>query len=347
MIEKVKKILVINLGGIGDILLSLPSIKALKNKFPYAKICILIIPRVYEVIKNSSCVDEIFLFRKGINFFWGDLRTLFFLRKEHFDLAINMRTLVSKSSAKKIKLVMDIIKPKIRVGRDTQGLGYFFDIKVPETLIGQKWELEYDIDTVKALKADVFDKNIDLKIDEESISRLNKILEKENVDKETVLIGIHPGGMPSRRWPIENFAKMINKIYKELNCQFVITGGKDEIELVNRLKKITNTKVINLAGRINFDELLALIKQCNIFISNDTAPMHIAAILKTPLVALLGPGDIKRYDPRYISGQVVVLYKKVDCSPCNKLSCKELKCLKIISPEEVVERVLGLLRPKD
>jgi ADP-heptose:LPS heptosyltransferase len=74
--------------------------------------------------------------------------------------------------------------------------------------------------------------------------------------------------------------------------------------------------------------------------------MHIAAILKTPLVAIFGPGSLVRFDPRNISDKVVVIYKKVDCSPCNKIKCESLECLKNIYPEEVISAASSLIKSK-
>jgi len=261
------------------------------------------------------------------------LKLLLKLRRKHFDLAINMRTLVTRSGARKIRLLLNIINARKTAGRDTDGRGSFLDTRIPETFPGKKYEMEYDIDTVNALGAEVKDKNIDFNIDEESINKVDKVLEKEGVSEDDTLIGIHLGGMPSRRWPIDNFSKVIDDINKRISCKFVITGGVDEI----------NAKIIDLVGKLTIRELGALIKECNLFITNDTGPMHVAAILRIPLVAIFGPGDITRFDPRNISDKAIVLYKKVDCAPCEKVECEDLKCLKIILPEEVKEAIGKLL----
>jgi len=345
-LSEIKNILIINLGGIGDILLSQPALRALKNKFSNCQISILVVPRVYDLVKDFSYIDSIFIFYKSIsplNLFRNFI-TLFILRRMHFALAINMRTMVSKRSTFFIKLLLYIINPKIKVGRNTDGRGNFFDISIFEPTLGNKYEREYDIDTVKALGVEVLDKYIDFIIDEKIINKVKQILEKEGVYKDTILIGIQPGGMPARRWPIENFAKVISLISEKINCKFIIAGAKEEAGLIKKLIKISQRDLINLAGELNLKELAALIKRCNLFISNDTGPMHIAAILKVPLIAIFGPGDLRRYDPRNISDKAAVLYKKVDCSPCNRIKCKSKICLKMITPSEVLEAALKFLK---
>lgn len=344
------KILIINLGGIGDILLSTPALKALRNFYPQSNISLLVVPRVYDLVKDLPYINDIFVFHfrfKNKSFLlalFKDLNALLILRRKQFDLAVNMRTLVSKGSALKIKFLLDIIRPKLKAGRDTQGKGIFFDIKIPETDVGQKYEMDYDIETVRSLGIDVQDKSIDFKIDEEDFKKINQILEKEGIGPSDILICVHPGGKPSHRWPIKNFAEVINEISKKIVCKFVITGEKDEVDLGHELMKTTDKRLINFIGQLDLKELGAAIRRCSLYISNDTAPIHIAALLKTPLLAIFGGGDLTRFDPRHISDKTIVLYKKQDCAPCNRTNCDSIKCLKAISPEEVVQAALNLLK---
>ena len=345
----IKHVLVINLGGVGDLVLSSPALRGLRNLYPQAEISMLVSSRAHEIVRGSSYIDKIFALDVGyagvIPFgkILRNFKVLMILRKKRFDLAINMRTLVSKST-RKIKFLIDIIGAKTNVGRNTEGRGYFYNIKIPETEVGKKHERDYGIDTVKALGAEVTDKSIDFDIDEETIEKVSKILERESISEKTILIGLHPGGRPSRRWPVENFARVVGDVQVRIPCRFVITGGKDEVSLAQELMKTANTEIVNLAGKLNLKELGGLIKRCNLYISNDSGPMHIAAILKTPLVAIFGPGDLAHYDPRSVSEEVVVLYKKVGCSPCPKIRCKSMKCLKRISSQEVIEATLRLMR---
>ncbi len=349
----IKNTLVINLGGIGDLLLSMPALRALRGLYPQARISVLVNQRSYELAKALPYFDEahiFYLYPSGKippAKIYKNFLTLWLLRRKKFDLAINMRTLVSQASAQKMNFLLSIINPKIKAGRDTQGRGWFFDIKIPETDIGDKFEAEYDIDTVEALGAKVIDKAIELAVGKEEQCNIRSILKDKGIEDKDILVGIHPVGMSSHRWPVENFSQVIREINNKINCKFVLTGAKDEVSLAGRLVKITGIKIISLAGRLSFRELAALIERCNIFISNDTSPMHIAAILGTPLVAIFGPGYLRRFDPRNISDKARVLYKKADCAPCDKVVCSSLKCLKSISPQELIEAALGLLHKNE
>jgi heptosyltransferase-2/heptosyltransferase-3 len=348
-LKNIKKILIINFGGIGDVLLSLPALKALRSYYPEAEISVLVANKSYEVVKDLSFIDEVFTFavayggvmpfNKMLTNFW----TLLSLRKKRFDLAVNMRTLVSEKGAGKIKFILAVIGPGIKAGRDTEGRGNFYDIKIPETDAGLKYEMEYDVETVNAFGINVTDRSIDFAVSEENIEKVNNLLKEEGISNDDVLIGIHPGGMPSRRWPLVNFSKVIKEISSMMKCKFVVTGGNDEIDMAGELVKTAGSTVVNMAGKLNIKETGALIKRCNAYIANDTGTMHIAAVLKTPLAAILGPGDMVRFNPINISDNVIVLYKKTECAPCDKKECGSMKCLKAVSVKEVTGAVHSLL----
>lgn len=344
-LNQVKKILIINLGGIGDILLSTPALRALKRHFPQAIISILIFKPSYELVTGLSYIENIFSFQRGCSP-EALLRNVFVLkalRRQNFDLSLNMRTMLSRKSAFKIRLLLGLIRPKIKVGRDTEGRGDFFDIRIPETDSGQKYEMEYDIDTVLALGVKAPDRKIDFEIGPAAIDKVNRILKESGVRPQDLVVGIHPGGKPSHRWPLENFAQVVNEISKRINCKFITTGSSAETALVERLKVEAGERLINFSGGLNLQELGALLKRCGVYICNDTAVMHIAAVLDVPMVAIFGAGYLTRFDPRNLSGRAVVFYKNAECSPCDQINCASLKCLREITPPEIVSAVLSIV----
>lgn len=341
-LKEAKKILIINLGGIGDFLLSIPALRALSQAYPLANISLLAVPRVAGVAKGFPYIGKVLLFNPSRVFCLQNLAVLLALRKERFDLVLNMRTITSKKGAFGIKLILAVINPRLKAGRNTDGLGEFFDIRIPEAQIGIKPEMEYDNDLVYALGAQVKERSIGLAIDAEISESIGLMLKDEGVKDTDVLIGIHPGGMPSRRWPLENFAKVMDELSIKTKAKFIVTVGFGEYDLLEGLKKMSRASIVNLKKDLSFLELAALIKRCRLYISNDTGPMHIAAILRTPQVAIFAPGDIARYDPRYISDKAEVVYHKEPCAPCNRFICDDMRCLKAIRPEEVITASLKL-----
>ena len=347
-LTQVKRIIIINLGGIGDIFLSTPALRALKQQFPQSEMSILIFRQSYAAVTGLPYIENILCLEHGLRVtaLCKNLLVVWKLRKRHFCLAVNMRTMLSQRSAGKVKVLLDIINPGIKAGRDTEGRGSFLDIKIPETERGEKYEMEYDIEIARALGAEVKDRNIDFEIEPVAIEKVNKLLSEHGVLPQDLVIGIHPGGKPSHRWPLEDFSRVIDEISKRIDCKFIATGSHDETALGERLKVEAKGKLINFSGRLTLKELGAFIKRCSVYICNDTAPMHIAALLKVPMVALFTAGYLTRFDPRHISDKAIVLQSNAECAPCDKVTCSSLKCLVAITPEEVVQAVTLLLDKK-
>ncbi len=351
-VKDIRKILIVNLGGIGDCLLSLPALRSLKKLYPKGRMSFLGVPRACGFVSEFDLFDEVISFEiydeKIRKFHPGRLikflKIFFFLRKKRFDMAINMRTIVSLMSALKMALLFYFIGARLKVGRDTAGRGFFLNIKVKETALGEKHEMEYDLDTIAALGAKIADKTIPLIINSADRENINKRLLEAGVREGDVLIGIHVGGMPSRRWPVAYFAEMIDMLEQKLHCSFVITGGFGEEELFNRLKEKCKARLVDMVDKTSLEEWFVLISRCSLFVSNDTGAMHVAAVLRTPLVAIFGGGYLKRYDPRAISDKAVVLYRDVSCAPCDRVNCRSMRCLKEIMPKDAAEAVLALFK---
>ncbi|MDD5566243.1 MAG: glycosyltransferase family 9 protein [Candidatus Omnitrophica bacterium] len=342
-----KEILVVNLGGIGDLLLSTPALRALKKKYPSSRFCLLVVERVAEYAQSLPYIDEVFTVHlRGMMSALDNAAVLWGLRKRHFELVVNMRTMVSASSALKMRFLFSLLRPKLKAGRNTDGRGAFFDISIPETYRGQMHEMEYDIALAEKLGAAVQSRKIDFAVKGESADKVNGLLRTYCIGDNDFVVGIHPGGMPSRRWGVAHFARLIAEIDKKRPSVFIITGSGGEGRLAQAIiRRSPGLKVLNLAGKIGINELGALLKRCRLFITNDTGPMHIAAVLGIPMCALFGGGDIVRFDPRVISSNAVVLRVQKKCAPCEKFYCPHPQCLQEISVDMVREAVERLLPP--
>ncbi|MEW6075711.1 MAG: glycosyltransferase family 9 protein [Candidatus Omnitrophota bacterium] len=340
-----KKILIVNFGGIGDLLLSTPALRSLKERYPDSRICLLVVRRVAEIAENLGYIDEVLVFHlKGVTGFLANIVTLWNLRARHFDLAVNMRTMVSTRSALKMRFLLSFLNPALKAGRNTEGRGGFFDISIPEAYRGQIHEMEYDIALAEKLGAAVQSRKIDFAVKGESTDKVNGLLRAHCIGDNDFVIAIHPGGMPSRRWGVAHFARLIAEIDKKRPSVFIITGSGDEGRLAQAIiRRSPGLKVLNLAGKIGINELGALLRRCSLFITNDTGPMHIAAVLGVPMCALFGGGDIVRFDPRVISPNAVVLRVQKECAPCEKFYCPHPQCLQEISVDTVYEAVVRLL----
>lgn len=341
----IKKILVVNFGGMGDFLLSYPSLIALQKRYPQSKINLLVSKKALEAAQRLSFVDKVFVLYPQSWWrlvFFGP-RTFLVLRRERFDLAINMRSVVSRFSALKMRLLFRWINPKTTAGRNTENRAGFFDLKIFEDDYGQVYERDYDLKLVEMLDACPQDKAIDFTITDLEVENVRQLLKEARIQEDDLLIGIHPGGALPRRWPLVNYRIFLESLCADKRLKFVITGNQEETRLAEELAQGLNDRVLNLAGKLNLGELAALIQRCQLYVTNDTGSMHLAAVLQRPLLVIFGGAALKHFDPRIINPQSRVLYKKISCAPCNFKFCHSKKCLKLIVPEEVIQAAKEIL----
>ncbi|MDP2942392.1 MAG: glycosyltransferase family 9 protein, partial [Candidatus Omnitrophota bacterium] len=172
--------------------------------------------------------------------------------------------------------------------------------------------------------------------DEEAARRL---LEGEWVGENQVLVGINPGASPkwaTKKWSPENFAKVCDALALE-EIRTVLVGSAAEAETGIEILKLTKSKPINLIGKTSLTELAALMKRFKCLITSDSAPMHIAAAMKTPFVALFGPTGPMRHLPP--AEKYVVITKDLRCAPCYKPVCSDTRCMREITVAEVLKAV--------
>ena len=341
-LHNINKILLINLGGIGDLILSTSAVKPLREKYIDSQMDLLVVERCVELMKSYGFFNNIYVYPETKNIL-KIINLLLKLRKNKYDLVINMRTVVSWLSAVKMFFVFKIINGRISAGRNTSGKGFFFDIKIPEKYLGEKLEYEYDVDLVKYLGVEIKDINIYVPYTDADIKYVEDLLKKNNIFEKDFLIGINSGGQQSRRWPEQNFIELIKKINNQINCKIILTGSESEKGLCqNIIEKVNNQNIFNFAGLTTIKQLTVLMTKFKFFISNDTGPMHICVVMNTPGIFIFGPGQISRYAPYKNKDKYKILYKPVKCSPCEKEKCKKKECLKNINVEEVYKSVIEL-----
>lgn len=338
--KELKTILIVNLGGVGDFLHSQMGLRALRAHYEESSILFLGIARVAELARKSPYFDEVIVF----NYDPCKALLLFLkLRQRKIDLAVNMRTLVSWKGACLMALFFFLAGVKYKAGRDTAGRGFFLDIKIPETDFGDMAEYEYDVNLIEALGVKVSDRQLEIIVSEEDKEYVRGFLSRCNIDQKDLVIGINPGGVSSNLFPVEEFAKVIQRLLQGLKAHIVITGTENERHLFEKLRALTQAPLINAVGKTSIFQLQALIQRCNLYITNDSGPMHIAAFLRVPLIAIFAGGQIRRFDPRNIEANAVVFRQEIDCSPCNKKHCRVLRCVKNFSSEEIAKASISLL----
>ena len=165
-----------------------------------------------------------------------------------------------------------------------------------------------------------------------------KLLADSGIGPDDFVLGINPGATygSAKRWYPERFAVVARELGLSWRAKVVITGGPTEAGMAGEIAATMDGACLNMAGKTDVRQLMALIKRCNFFITNDSGPMHIAAAFGVPLVAVFGSTDSSATYP--LAKHAVVVRQAVDCSPCMKRECPtDHRCMTAVTPEMVLE----------
>jgi ADP-heptose:LPS heptosyltransferase len=328
-----KKIIIVAFGGVGDLVLSIPFLRGLKQVFPSSEVSVMCDERRGMILKEQLYIDKLFL--SAISPF-GLFKTGLQLRKKRFDIAINLMPQTSYFSAIKMYLLFLLINAGKWVGRSTEGRGFFYDIKVPEQKMQRENEVLMYGRILKAISDGDFDERLEYYISEANKKRAADLLSRERKFKKHPFVLINPGSdWPSRRWPIDRYADLVQRL-KELfpNVEFGIIGTQGERELAYFIKERCDERVFILTGKTALEILPAVMEKASLLITNDTGSAHLGRAVGAPLVILAGPSA-----PAYLTikgrNKSVVVQHLVSCAPCLKVSCDTMDCWKLLSVDEV------------
>jgi len=326
----ITSVVVIRIDRIGDMIMSLPAIKALKNIFPEAKVAVLLKPEHIPLLKNTPGIDDLIPYRGFIS----SIRTL---KNSHFSLAVDLLMDYSLKTA----LIAFLGKAKMRAGFDVEGRGVLFNLPF-EPGKEKKQMSKYLLDLVRYI-GEVFHKSVFeesepvIIISPEAKAFAQNLLRREGVKKGDILFGLHPGGQyPSQRWMPEGFAELADKISQHYQARIIIIGSFQEEKLINRLISLMKTKPI-LAVGYSLEKVAALISLCDLLICNNSGPLHIASAVGTPTVSTMGPTDPELWRPA--GRRHCVVRYDLACNPCNLGFCRKHACMKLITAAQMEKTV--------
>ena len=340
--EDFKRILIVRTDRIGDVLLSTPVIKAIRDAYPNAYIAMMVSPYAKDIVEGNPYLDEVIIYDKD-NKHKSWHRSIKFarnLKKKRFDLAI---ILPPPNRAHIVTFFAGIPK---RVG---YGLKFRFLLtdRIKHTKqLGEKHELDYNLDLIRYLGIEPKDKNTFMPIKPVSEKQVEELLKEEGIRESDKLLAIHPGAScPSKIWPNERFAEVADKLIDKYGFKVLLVAGPHDLTLAERLIKHMHQPVINFTGKISISQLASLLKRCQLFISNDSGPVHIASAIGIPVISIFGRNQKglspQRWGPLGIKDKT--LHKEVGCIECLAHNCeREFACLKAITVEDVVNAVDSL-----
>ena len=335
-----KNILLIKLSALGDLILSIPALKAIRKAFPSPSSITCVVGKdIASVLNHCPYTDTLIAYDfknrdKGIFRFLSLGKEL---RSSNPDLAIDLQ------NNRKSHILSWLSSAPLRYGYKNGKLSFLLNKMVVEDkfILGP---IEHQFRILKMLGIELKDKKIELWPSKEDIQYIDRFLESQWLSKEQPLVGIHLGSSGrwlSKRWPIEYIARLSERLSLK-DIRVVITAEQPDSCELRLLKELTKkSRPIIACGKTTVNQLACLIKRCNVFVAGDTAPLHIACGVRTKTVALFGPTDPKRHASS--EEGITILRKELPCQPCYKPECATMKCMKQINPEEVEEAILKLL----
>ncbi len=363
-------ILVIKISSVGDCILSMPSLAALRSAYPScqrapgmpgdewhnagrisspalrgglnkeASIKVLVGLAARDVFNNCPYIDDRIVcdFKGKDKSLSGIWRLGAILRKENLDMVVDLQN--NKTS----HLLAFLSLANLRYGYDNKKWSFFLNKKVRDDNIPID-PIEHQARTLKEMGISGIKKALELFPSEDDDRWARDFLKSNWAKPGQPIVGIHLRASAkwlTKNWPIDYIAQLCDRLAIR-NIRTVVTGTKDDIVAAGSLLKRTKSKPILACGKTSILGLAALMKYLSVFVTPDSAPMHMASAMGTPVIGLFGPTDPKRHFVP--SGKSVAIVKGLDCAPCYSPHCLvNFKCMKKIGVDEVLDAVEKVLK---
>jgi heptosyltransferase-2 len=331
-----KRIIIRGANWLGDSVISIPAVKAVKQLYPSASIGIVAPENLSGLWEDSGAVDHVIPVARPTNLS-EKLRIVRCLRKGRYDLGVIFPN--SFESA----LWFFLSGVRRRLGYATCGRGLLLNWKVrPPDGVGH--QVHRYLNLVRALGPVHMEPAPSIVIPERLRGWVRDALREKGLTENDRLVGINPGSTygPAKCWPPDRFAGLIRLLREKLGVSLIVVGGKKERALADALCRGMDNGVVNMAGETTVMQLAALLERCAVVVSNDTGPMHLACAVGTPAAAIIGPTEPAATGPL---GEHLIVRHKVDCAPCFKRQCPtDHRCMTSISVERVYDAVMNLLK---
>ncbi len=344
--KEVEKILMMKFWGIGNLVMILPTIGAVRRHYPKAQIDMFTLLTNREVLQHNRWINNIH-FLDSRNFFIfavSYLRNVFRLRRERYDMVLDFEQFAKTSSVFAL-----LVRGRERIGFDTPGQGRGIAYTRRVAYLDYKHMVETFFRIAKGAGVEEADLSpVRLDVNDQERENVRSFLTNNSIGEKDIIVGVHIGSgdnmMTQRRWAKENFAQLADILINKHNAKIIFTGaGEGEARLVEETLSLMKNGAVNAANKFTIKELAAFTEKCRFFISNDTAPVHIASAMGTPVVAFFGPNTPYLYGPR--GNNDLIFYKDLYCSPCitnynaKIASCDNPVCVKSITVGEVFEGI--------
>jgi len=347
-VGQVRRILIIRLDLLGDMVMSLPAVDAMKDAFPEAQVTVLALPYAAGLLELAPRVDRVLSFdvnlvrrprellRRGN---WRHFRDLIHeLRSADFDVCLSLHG--------KFACVLAWLSGcSRRYGYRAEA----YPGLLTHTIPGGRYRVRQHEVLYNLKLAEVAGGSVDwnkpraprLQVPQSEQRRMRHLLGEFEIRADTLLVVIHPGAAngSAKRWPAESWARLAGRLKHDLGAIVVLSGTASDAAVVEDVARACSFRPLIMAGQTSIPQFGALIKRADLLLSSDSGPAHMAAALGTPQVTLFGPTDPAVYAPS--GGKALILRRQLACSPCYNASasaeCRfgHVNCMREIDPDEV------------
>ena len=362
-----QRILAIKLADLGDVLNITPALRALRQTFPQAQLDALLNPHTAVLLEDSPLVDEVIRFPKtsfeGLSAVrpsaWLPLlRYMRHLRSRNYDTVINFHHLTTPLGRAKQRALIKATGARTTVGLDN-GRGAWLTHPVPDGGFGAKPEVAYWLALAARLGAQSNETELQLSLHEHDYSEAEKLLAEADLLHQPFAV-LHPGSggfSLARRWDPGKFAALAAALLDHFALPSLLVGTPNDgavAVLQANASSPTTVPIADLSGRTSIKQLAAILGRATLFVGADSGVMHLAAAMRTPIVAIFGPTNHKAWAPWTPHSPSEVVRLDLQCSPCayvghslgQRHGCAERTCLADLSAQQVfsaAERVLGAI----
>jgi len=342
--DGIAKVLIRGTNWIGDVVMTLPAVAAVRKTWPKARISVLAKPWVAEVYRLCADADDVIVFQEpgrhaGIG---GKLRLAGELRSVGFDCAILLQNAIEAA------IIAGLAGIPLRAGYNSDGRGVLLTHAVRRTkAIRRVHQIDYYIEMVRALGCTPAGRDVRLRPGRDYDDLAGALFSRFGIADNRPRIGIAPGAAygPAKKWFPERFAAVADRLSDASGVQTILFGSAGDWESTSAVQGSARHPLIDIAGMTNLKEAIALIARCSLFISNDSGLMHVAGALGVPTVAIFGSTNPVTTSP--VGERSIVIHHDLDCSPCLKPVCPtDFRCMEMIGVEEVFAAALKLLSIK-
>ena len=343
------KILVLALSGLGDALMFTPTLDKINIEFPNAEIDILAmfkgVEEIYSTLPEVSNVIYFNFMKEGIK---KSVSFVNKLRKKKYDISIN----VYPSNRKEYNIISWLIGAKKRLAtkyirQDLINFGFLNNIRVMESDDTHNVETNFKLLAELSNNHNIAIPSLKLVLNDEHLSFANNFFLEHNIKPDDIVVGFHSGSntlknLSHKRWDTNNFAEIGKLLINNYNVKLFLFGAGEDIELNKVISNQINSEQVITVSDTKLLLSASIMKRCNLFISNDSGLMHIAAALKLNIIAIEGPTNVAYTYPWQTNHKIASV--NLDCSPCffyspTPLICyrkdTKYKCMKEITPELV------------